>query len=161
MEQERPGFAAEKRADNDNRKPSTSVPAARVEQKQPKKESLGERWSKVQPTKMTVFWLCLAAILLTMLVGFNWGGWVRGSTAQKMATVTAQAAVVQRLTTICVAQFNLDAGKDQKLTELQATSSYERAKYVTTQGWATAPGEEKPASRVADACAKQLMLINP
>jgi hypothetical protein len=110
---------------------------------------------------MTVFWLCLAAILLTMLVGFNWGGWVRGSTAQKMATVTARDAIVQRLATICVAQFNLDVGKDQKLQELKETSSYERAKYVTTQGWATMPGEEKPESRVADACAKQLMLINP
>src|SRR5688500_7286647 len=110
MEQTQPGFAAEKRADNDNRKQST--PAARVEQKQPKKENLGQRWSKVQPTKMTVFWLCLASILLTMLIGFNWGGWVRGSTAQRMATVTAQNAVVQRLATVCVAQFNLDAGKD-------------------------------------------------
>lgn len=160
MEQERPGFAAEKRADNDNRK-RTSAPDARMNQKQPKQESLGERWGKVQPTKMTVFWFCLAAILLTMLVGFNWGGWVRGSTAQRMADLTARDAVVQRLATICVSQFNLDAGKDQKLQELKATSSYERAKYVTTQGWATAPGEEKPESRVADACAKLLMLVNP
>ena len=161
MEHTQPGFAAEKRAPTDNRRIRTSAPAASIEQTKPKQESFGERWRNVQPTKTTVFWLCLAAIVLTMIVGFNWGGWVRGSTAQRMATVTAQNAVVQRLATICVAQFNLDAGKAQKLTELQATSSYERAKYVTTQGWATAPGEEKPASRVADACAKQLMLLNP
>jgi hypothetical protein len=160
MEQERPGFAAEKRADNDNRK-RTSAPDARAAPNQPKQVRIGERWSKVQPTKTTVFWFCLAAILLTMLVGFNWGGWVRGSTAQRMADLTARDAVVQRLATICVAQFNLDVGKDQKLQELKATSAYERAKYVTTQGWATVPGDEKPESKVADACAKQLMLINP
>ena len=149
------------RAPTDNRRIRTSAPEARVEQSQPKKESFGERWGKVQPTKTTLFWSCLAAIILTMIIGFNWGGWVRGGVAEKMATTTAQAAVVQRLATICVAQFNLDQAKDQKLTELQATSSYERAKYVTTQGWATMPGEEKPESRVGDACAKQLMLINP
>jgi hypothetical protein len=95
-----------------------------------------------------------------MIVGFNWGGWVRGSTAQKLAAVMAQAAVVERLAPMCVVQFNLDPGKAQKLTELQATSSYQRSEYVKTQGWATMPGEAKPDSRVADACAKQLMLSN-
>jgi hypothetical protein len=161
MEQERPGFAAEKRSDNDSRKIQTSTPAARVAQNQPKKETLGARWSKVQPTKMIVFWACLAAIVLTMLVGFNWGGWVRGSTAHNRADVMARDAVVQRLATICVGQFNLDPAQEQKLIELQATRSYDRAKYVTTQGWATVPGDEKPENRVADACAKQLMLISP
>jgi hypothetical protein len=161
MEHTQPGFAAEKRAPTDNRRIRTSAPAASVEQTKPKKDSVGERWRKVQPTKTVLFWFCLAAIILTLLIGFNWGGWMRGSAAQRMADLTARDAVVQRLAAICVAQFNLDPGKVQKLTELQATSSYERAKYVTTQGWATAPGAEKPESRVADACAKQLMLLNP
>ena len=150
----------ERRSDNDSRKRRTVEQAPRVEPKQEQKVSLGERWRKVQPTKTTLFWSCLAAILLTMLVGFNWGGWMRGGVAEKMATTTAQAAVVQSLATICVAQFNLDPAKDQKLTELQATSSYERSKYVTTQGWATVPGQEKPENKVANECAKQLMLIN-
>jgi hypothetical protein len=161
MEQERPGFAAEKRSDNDSRKLQTSATAARGEQNQPKKETLGARWGNVQPTKMIVFWIFLAAIVLTMLVGFNWGGWVRGSTAQNQADVSARDAVVQRLSTICVAQFHLDPAQEQKLIELQETRSYDRAKYVTTQGWATMPGDEKPDNRVADACAKELMLISP
>jgi hypothetical protein len=161
MEQERPGFGAEKRSDNDNRKVQPSASTAGVKQNQPKQETLGARWGNVQPTKMIVFWIFLAAIVLTMLVGFNWFGWMRGSTAQNQADVSARDAVVQRLATICVAQFNLDPTKEQKLIELQATSSYDRAKYVTTQGWATMPGDEKPDNRVADACAKELMLISP
>lgn len=161
MEQQQPGFVADKRADNDNRKPRTDVTAAKMNQSQPKRESLGERWRKVQPTKALVFWACLAAILLTMLVGFNWGGWVRGSTAQRMAEVGANNAVVNRLATICVAQFNMDVAKGQKLEELQATSSFQRADYVTSQGWATMPGEERPERKVAEACVKQLMLISP
>lgn len=161
MEQEQVGFAAEKQADNDNRQPRKAPPAIRVDQSQPKQGGLGQRWRQAQPTKMVVFWACLAAILLTMLVGFNWGGWMRGSTAQRMAEVRANDAVVNRLATICVAQFNLDVAKGQKLQELQATSAYQRADYVTTQGWAALPGEEKPERKVADACAKQIMLVNP
>jgi hypothetical protein len=158
---EQPGFAAEKRADNDNRQTSTSTSATKVFPKLPRRESLGDRWGNVQVTKSTVFWLCLAAVLLTLLLGFNWGGWMRGSAAQRLAEVTGRDAVTQRLATICVAQFNLDPAKDQKLQELKAASTYKRAEYVTTQGWATMADEEKPTSKVADACAKQLMLLNP
>lgn len=161
MEHTQLGFTAEKRADNDNRKLKTSQPEARVEQTQPKQASLGERWHQAQPTKTMLFWSCLAAIILTMLVGFNWGGWVTGGTAQKMAVVTAQAAVVQRLAPICVAQFNLDPGKTQKLVELKATSSYQRGTYVKEQGWATMPGDGQADIKVATECAKQLILINP
>jgi hypothetical protein len=161
MEPERPGFAAEKRADNDNRKPRTSQPAARAEPAKPKQVSLGQRWSAIPVSKTLLFWACVAAIILTMIIGFTWGGWLRPGPAQKSADLMVREAVVNRLATICVAQFNLDPAKAQKLTELKETSSYQRAEYVTTQGWATMPGEEKPESRVADACAKQIMLLNP
>jgi hypothetical protein len=157
MEQDRVGFASEKRADNDNRKQKTSEPAPRVEQAKPKQESLGQRWSAVPVTKTTVFWACLASILLTMLLGFTWGGWVRSSTAQRAADLAARDAIVNRLATICVSQFNQDPAKDQKLPELQATSSFQRGGYVTEQGWATMPGEEATDRRVADACATQLL----
>jgi hypothetical protein len=159
MTTERPGFAAEKPADNDNRKPRASEPAPRPQPTKPKQETLGQRWSAVQVTKTTVFWVSLASILLTMLLGFTWGGWVRGSTAQRTADVTARDAVVNRLAQICVAQFGQDPAKDQKLSELQATASYQRGAYVTEQGWAIMPGEESPDRRVADACATQLVQL--
>ena len=161
MEQERPGFAAEKRADNDNRKPRTSEPAASAVQVKPKQASVGERWNALPVSKTKLFWACVAAVLLTMLIGFTWGGWRRPGPVQRSADLMVREAVVNRLATICVAQFNLDPAKAQKLTEFKDTSSYQRAEYVTTQGWATMPGEEKPESRVAEACAKQLMLLNP
>jgi hypothetical protein len=104
-----------------------------------------------------VFWFAVAAIVLTMIVGFNWGGWVTGGTSQEITN----DAVVQRLSSICVAQFNQDSQKDQKLTELKGISSYQRDDYVREQGWATMPGEEQSDRKVADACAKQLMQISP
>lgn len=115
--------------------------------------SYGERWNKIRPTKMIVFWIAIAAIILTMIVGFNWGGWVTGGTAQK----ATNDAIAQRLLSICVGQFNQDTQKDQKLTELKDASSFQRDDYVTDQGWATMPGEAKPDSKIADGCAKLIV----
>jgi hypothetical protein len=124
------------------------------------KRSFSQRWGKVRPTKTIVFWSVIGAIVLTMLVGFNWGGWVTGSTANRAAKVMAEGAVIQRLTPICVAQFNQDPEKDQKLQELKAANSYQRTSYVKNQGWATMPDEEKPNNKVASECTQQLMLID-
>ena len=121
------------------------------------KPSYGQRWDKVRPTKMIVFWISLAVIILTIIVGFNWGGWVTGGTAQTMAN----DAVVQRLAAVCVGQYDQDLGKIQKLRELKNVSSYQRDDFVKEQGWATMPGEEEPNNRVADACAELLVQIDP
>ena len=122
------------------------------------KVSFGQRWDKARPTKTVVFWSCAAAIILTMIIGFAWGGWVTGGTAQKLAEVMAKNAVVQRLAPMCVDQFNQDSEKDQKLNELKEVSTYQRGSYVEDQGWATMSGEAKPDSHVATECAK--LLIN-
>jgi len=61
------------------------------------KVSLGQRWTKARPTKTLVFWLCVACAALTMIVGFTWGGWVRGATARSMAEAGAEEAVVKHL----------------------------------------------------------------
>jgi len=128
------------------------------------KVSFGQRWSKAQPTKTVLFWSCVACVVLTMIIGFTWGGWVTGGTAQKMAEEKAEKAVVDRLAPICVAQFNQDPGKDQKLKELEETDSWKRRDYVKEQGWATMPGEEKPddttVRKVADECVSLLIKIN-
>jgi hypothetical protein len=120
------------------------------------KVSLGRRWNEAQPTKTTAFWLVIAAIILTMIVGFNWGGWVTGGTAQRTANAAASTAVIERLTSICVSQFDQDPAKVQKLQSLKEVSTYQRTSYVTDQGWATMPGEEKADSKVASACADRL-----
>lgn len=125
------------------------------------KPSLGQRWRKAQPTKMTVFWACLASIALTLLIGFTWGGWVSAGTAQKSAQTMANNAVTDRLAPICVAQFNQDPDKTAKLAELNGLGTYQRAQYVQDQGWATITGQEKPDRRVADACTKLLLALVP
>ncbi len=124
------------------------------------KVSFGQRWSNAQPTKTVLFWSCVASVVLTMIIGFAWGGWVTGGTAQKTAEDMAEDAVVDRLAPICVARFYQDPKKYQKLIELKETDSWKRGDYVKEQGWATIPGEEKPDNKVANECVKRLMQIS-
>jgi hypothetical protein len=99
----------------------------------------------------------LASVVLTVIVGFTWGGWVTAGTAQASAEVMARDAVIQRLAPICVAQFNLDPDKDLKLNEMNELSSSKQRQFVQDQGWATISGAEKPDRRVATACTNLLL----
>ena len=122
-----------------------------------KEESFRERWSQMRPSKTLFFWTCIATMALTMFIGFNWGGWMTASSAQEMASDASEAAVIQALAPICVAQFNMDPEKDQKLVELQEASSYQRDNFINEQQWSTMPGYEEPMRGVADECARLLL----
>ncbi len=95
--------------------------------------------------------------IVLAVIGFAWGGWVTGGTAQEMAEELAQTAVVGRLALICVEQFDQDSEKDQKLKELKEESSWKRSDYAKNQGWATMPGEKEADSKVAGKCAELLV----
>ena len=127
-----------------------------MQQNQEKQATMGQRWNAVQLSKGAVVWICLAMIAGTMLVGFTWGGWVTGATAQRTATIMANDAVVQRLSAICVAQFQQDPAKADKLVELKAASGYQQGSYVKEQGWSIMPGDEQSDTKVATACGKVL-----
>jgi len=119
-----------------------------------------QRWDEARPTKTLVFWSWVGSVVLTMIIGFAWGGWVTGGTARSMAATMAEDAVVKRLAPVCVIRFKQEAGTDQKLKELKETSGWQRGEYVEKQGWATMPGEEKPDSKIAEECARLLMLAS-
>ena len=104
-------------------------------------------------------WSAIGGAIVLAIIGFVWGGWVTGGTAQKMAGEMAEEAVVNRLTPICVAQFRQDSEKVQKLKKMKAEKAWKRGGYVEKQGWATMPGEKKPDSEVAGKCAEKLMKL--
>ena len=109
-------------------------------------------WQKIK------FGLLSAAggAIVLAVIGFNWGGWVTTGSAEAMAKETAANAVAERLGSICVAQFNGDSDKGQKLKEMKEKDTWDTGRYIEKQSWAIMPGEDKPDSKVADACAKQL-----
>ncbi len=110
-------------------------------------------WEKIK----TTLWGAIGGAIVLAIVGFAWGGWVLGGTAQKMAEELAQSAVVARLAPICVEQFNQDSEKDQKLKKLKEANPWERDDYVEKQGWATMPGEKEADREVAEKCAELLV----
>ena len=51
-----------------------------------------------------------------------------------MSADAAEKAVVDRLTPICVEQYNRDPEKDRKLAEMKKIDSWSRNDYVEKQG---------------------------
>ena len=103
-------------------------------------------------------WGVIIGSILTMIVGFNWGGWTTSSTANQVAMTRADAAVTAALIPICLAQQKLDVTRGQKLGELRAiTASYDQTDFVMKSGWATFPGKTDPNRDVAEACAAALV----
>jgi hypothetical protein len=106
--------------------------------------------------KYGVWGLILGAGIAT-IVGFNWGGWTTRGTSQQMtdaALLTARAA-------ICVAQFSGAPNEQQRMKELKAINSWERATFIEKGGWDKMPGEEKANDAVARACAEGLDVLTP
>lgn len=102
-------------------------------------------------------WGVAAGAVALAIVGFNWGGWVTGKSAEKLAEQRAEAAVVAALTPICVKQFQESDNATANLAALKAVNSWKQSDYVGDGGWATMPGStEEPNRMVATACANAL-----
>jgi hypothetical protein len=103
-----------------------------------------------------------AGAVLTMIVGFNWGGWALGSTVDKVAKDRADSAVVVALAPICVDKFRQAANAPENLSALNKISyAWDRGTFVEKGGWATMPGAASPDSAVARACAEMIATLKP
>jgi hypothetical protein len=99
----------------------------------------------VKPAAWGVAGGAIAAIVL----GFFWGGWVTGGTATKMEAASAEAAIVQAFTPLCVAKAEQ---QPEQLVLLKAEKPWERYDFVVGAGW-VADVNEKYRNDVARACA--------
>ena len=100
-------------------------------------------------------WGAGAGAVALAIIGFTWGGWVTGNTAQQLAQKEANAAVVKVLTPFCVANFQKAADAPDKLAALKKISSlWQREVFVREGKWALMAKDED--SGVIDACAAEL-----
>jgi hypothetical protein len=121
------------------------------------KRSFSRRWEDYQASKTVLFWSCAAAAVVTMIIGFGWGGWVTGSTSRSMATTAATEARGDLAAAICVERFMAAPDSAARLVQLKAIpESYKKRQFVEAGGWATMPGQTSPDSRGAEACAVTL-----
>jgi hypothetical protein len=96
-----------------------------------------------------------AGAIVTMVIGFGWGGWMLGGTATRMVDQASTAAVTAALAPICVDKFQHAANSVQNLAELKKTVSYQQGTFVAQGGWATLASSEANYA-VAQACATAL-----
>lgn len=110
----------------------------------------------IPPWTKPAVWGAVCGAIAVTIVGFSWGGWMLGGTAERMAVQRADNAVVAGLVPFCVDRFRQQADAPARLTQLQQTSSWQRREFVERGGWATMPGTERPNGMVASACADTL-----
>jgi hypothetical protein len=96
-----------------------------------------------------------AGAVATIVIGFNWGGWTLGGTAEKQAKDAEQASIVRVLAPICADKFQRSADASANLQALHTADSWKRDEIIQQAGWATFPGSE-PDRKVAEACANLL-----
>lgn len=108
---------------------------------------------KIRPEVKPALWGAAGGAAALALIGFAWGGWVTGASAESLAKKNADSAVVAVLAPICVRQFNAQTDAVTKVAELTKLPTYEQASFVEKGGWATMPGSDTPIVGVARSCA--------
>jgi hypothetical protein len=104
-------------------------------------------------------WGFVIGSIITMIVGFSWGGWSTGGTADRVAMERSSAAVTAALVPVCIEKSKADPARTKKLGALkELTSSYEQRDAVLKGGWASV-GETEGNREVAEACASQLLKV--
>ncbi len=101
----------------------------------------------------------LAGAVAAPVALFSIGWIVTSGAADAAAKESAEAAMLKSLTPICVSQFSRDVTRDDQLAKLKALSQWDRPDFVAKSGWATMPGSDAANSLVADACSRQLSVL--
>jgi hypothetical protein len=99
-----------------------------------------------------------AGALATMVVGFSWGGWSLGSTADKMAKEQSNLAVVAALAPVCAEKFRAQPDAAAKTVALSKVDSWKRAGEFSKE-WVILPGETYPSSALV--AARYALLMAP
>ena len=98
-----------------------------------------------------------AGAVASIVVGCSWGGWMTGSTANRLAAERADTAVVTALTPVCVEKFLQNSDAQANLAAIkQIPSNWQQGEYVQKGGWATQPGATSTDYHLARECAEKL-----
>jgi hypothetical protein len=132
---------------------------------QGQKQTLSQRFQQYQASKAVLFWACAGSVIAATVVGFSWGGWVTGGSAQEMAEESAAQARQELAAVVCVDRFMAAPDAGVQLTALQEiTTSRAQGKFVEDGGWAiivptSSPTDYKARAddrKAAGLCAEEL-----
>ena len=126
-----------------------------------REDTILSKFNDFTPSKGMLAWTAVGASALTMVLGFTWGGWTTGGSADQMARAAATGARVELASTICAANFVASPTARAQQEELLALAAYQQRGYVEKQPWALMPGETSVNRQVADSCAKTIAGMEP
>lgn len=127
-----------------------------ADDKTPKRSRL-EELKESQVSKTTLIWSCAGSVVVALVVGFTFGGWVTGSTARDMVETAGQEGRFDLASAICVERFMDQDDLNARLTELQDIgSSFRQRQYIEAGDWAIMPGTDSATRQAADLCARVL-----
>jgi pimeloyl-ACP methyl ester carboxylesterase len=116
-----------------------------------------EWFKQYQASKTVLFWACAGSVVAATVVGFSWGGWVTGGSAQSMADKAAAQARQEVAAVVCVDRFMAEPDARVQLAGLQEmTSSYARGRFVQDGGWASMSASSTDDRKAAGLCAEEL-----
>jgi hypothetical protein len=105
-----------------------------------------------------LIWGAVLGSVFTMIVGFSWGEWTTGGTAERMASERSTSTLVAALTPSCVASFLRQTDGPAKLAAFQKIdSTWAQREAIEKGGWATPDGAREPNSALATSCAEALV----
>jgi hypothetical protein len=132
---------------------------------QGRNQTLSQRLQHYQASKAVLFWACAGSVIAATVVGFSWGGWVTGGSAQEMAEESAAQARQELAAVVCVDRFMAAPDAGVQLTALQEiTTPRGQGKFVEDGGWAiivpaSGPTDYKARAddrKAAGLCAEEL-----
>ena len=104
---------------------------------QQRHQNISQRFKEYQASKTVLFWACAGSVIAATIVGFSWGGWMTGGSAQEMAEDSAAQARQELAAVVCVDRFMAAPDAGVQLSALQEIeSSYAQSKFVEEGGWA-------------------------
>ena len=127
--------------------------------------NLSGRFKEYQASKTVLFWACAGSVIAATIVGFSWGGWVTGGSAQEMVDEAAAQARQELAAVVCVDRFMAAPDAGVQLTALQEiTSPRAQGKFVEDGGWAMIVPASSPTDfkaraddrKAAGLCAEEL-----
>jgi hypothetical protein len=129
------------------------------------KRTLSQRFDDYQASKTVLFWACSASVIAALIVGFSWGGWVTGGTANEISEDSAAQARQELAAVVCIDRFMAAPDAGVQLTALrEMTSPRAQGKFVEDGGWAVIVPASSPTDyktradhrEAAGLCAEEL-----
>ena len=108
--------------------------------------------SKIKEMIKPLLYGAIGGAILTIIIGFAWGGWVTGGTAQERI----DEAVLPLAAEICANNFKADPDFDKNLAALKKETDWQRDDYIEKGQWSVMAGDDTSKSGVAGACVEKL-----